>query len=185
MLELLDHLGIQTTVVVGSSGGGHVALQVAALAPHRVSALVLLCAAADGVEPTADLRAFAEQEDALLEVGDVDGATELNVTTWLGPEADDATRENLRVMQHDAFRVQLAAGADTAEDEPDVDVSHITAPTTVVCGAHDLESFRLVAGHLVTALPNAEHIDLPWAGHLPNLERPAEITALIAKSISA
>jgi len=184
VVELLDHLGIETTAVVGSSGGGHVALQVAALVPQRVSALVLLCAAADGVEPTADLRAFAEQEHALLEVGDIEGATELNVTTWLGPEADDVTRENLRVMQNNAFRVQLAAGEDIDEEKPAVDLSHITAPTTVVCGTHDLEFFRLVARHLVTELPNAEHIELPWAGHLPNLERPAETTALIATSTS-
>jgi 3-oxoadipate enol-lactonase len=181
----LDHLGIETTAVVGSSGGGRVALQVAALAPERVTVLVLLCAAAEGVGPTADLRAFAEQEGALLEVGDVEGATELNVATWLGPEADDATRESLRVMQNNAFRVQLAAGEDTDEEELDVDLSHITAPTTVVCGTHDLEFFRVVARYLVTELPSAEHIELPWAGHLPNLERPAETSALIAKSIFA
>ncbi|WP_396327783.1 alpha/beta fold hydrolase [Jatrophihabitans lederbergiae] len=38
--------------MVGSSGGGAVALQVASTVPERLSALVLLCAAAEGVEPT-------------------------------------------------------------------------------------------------------------------------------------
>src|SRR3954447_25088133 len=39
VLRVLDHLGIATTALVGSSGGGRVALQVASAAPERVSAL--------------------------------------------------------------------------------------------------------------------------------------------------
>jgi 3-oxoadipate enol-lactonase len=185
IVDLLDHIGLQTTALVGSSGGGKVALQIALRAPERVSALVLLCASADGVEPTADLLAFAEREGALLDAGDVAGATELNVATWLGPEADDAARESLRVMQEHAFRVQLATGQDSHEQEHPVELSHITAPATVICGGHDLEFFRVVARHLASTLPHALYIELPWAGHLPNLERPAETTALIAQALSA
>ena len=67
-----------------------VALQVASTVPERLSALVLLCAAAEGVEPTADLRAFAQRETALLHSGDVAAATDLNVDMWLQPELDAA-----------------------------------------------------------------------------------------------
>jgi pimeloyl-ACP methyl ester carboxylesterase len=184
VLALLDDLGIEQTAVVGSSGGGWVALQVASTAPDRITSLVLLCADADGVEPTADVRTFAAQEDALLQAGDIEAATELNVVTLLGPEADAAACEQLRVMQDRAFRVQLAAGEDVQEEEPAVDLSRISARTTVVAGRHDLDFFGLIARHLASALPNAELIELPWAGHLPNLERPAEITELIVRSVS-
>jgi pimeloyl-ACP methyl ester carboxylesterase len=184
VLALLDDLAIDQAAVVGSSGGGSVALQVACSAPERVTSLVLLCAAADGVEPTAAVRTFWEQEDALLEAGDIAAATELNVATWLGPDADEATREQLRVMQDPAFRVQLAAGDDVHEDELTVDLSRIVAPTTVVAGGRDLDFFGLIARHLASELPNAQLVELSWAGHLPNLERPAEITDLIVKSIS-
>src|SRR4051812_17569392 len=84
VLAVLDALGIEAAAVVGSSAGGGVALQLACAAPDRVSSLVLLCSAGPGVEPTADLRAFVEQESALLERGDLDAATALNVRTWLG-----------------------------------------------------------------------------------------------------
>ena len=115
VVGLLDHLRIGSCAIVGSSGGGAVALQVTSLVPERVTALVLLCAAADGVEPTEELRAFAEGETALLRDGDVDGATELNVRTWLQPDVDDATRRLFRQMQSHAFQMQLAAGADVHE----------------------------------------------------------------------
>jgi len=36
---------------------------------------------------------------------------------------------------------------------------------------------------LAAGLPRAVHVDLPWAGHLPNLERPTETTQLIRRSI--
>jgi pimeloyl-ACP methyl ester carboxylesterase len=191
VLDVLDHLGLETVSVVGSSGGGHLGLQLASTAPRRVSSLVLLCSAGPGVEPTADLRAFAAQEQALLEAGDVDGATELNVRTWLGPDADDRTRESVRTMQRHAFAVQLAAGQQAHDeeheegDEPaaDVDLAAISARTTVVAGRHDLDYFRPLAQHLAARIPAATHVELDWAGHLPNLERPDETTALIARAI--
>ena len=51
VLHLLDHLRLGDVTLVGSSGGGRVALQVATAVPQRVRSLVLLCAAADGVHP--------------------------------------------------------------------------------------------------------------------------------------
>jgi pimeloyl-ACP methyl ester carboxylesterase len=191
VLDVLDHLGLETAAVVGSSGGGHVGLQLASTEPGRVPSLVLLCSAGPGVEPTADLRSFAAQEQALLEDGDVDAATELNVRTWLGPDADDRARESVRGMQRHTFEVQLAAGQqahDQAHEPPDepalaVDLAAIRARTTVVAGRHDMDFFRLLARHLAAAIPAATHVELDWAGHLPNLERPDETTALIARAI--
>ena len=184
VLQLLDHLRLPAAAVVGSSAGGHVALQLAANFPDRVSDLVLLCAAAPGVPPSPELRAFAEREEALLAAGDVEGATELNVRTWLGPEADDEARESVRVMQRHAFRVQLAAG-DSAQERPlEVDLSRVTARATVVSGGHDLDHFTTVALHLAARLPVADHVELYWAGHLPNLERPVETTSLIGRALS-
>src|SRR3954468_4338571 len=183
VLRVLDHLGITTTALVGASGGGRVALQLASAVPERVSALVLLCAAAPGVERTPQLRAFAEREEELLEAGDVEAATEVNVRTWLGPDADEHARELLRTTQRQAFAVQLAAGEEPEERSLDVDLARITSPTTVVYGRHDLDFFRTVANYLAAGLPAAELVELPWAGHLPNLERPEETTELIRRAI--
>jgi 3-oxoadipate enol-lactonase len=185
VLDVLDHLGLGAAAVVGSSGGGRVALELASTAPDRVPSLVLLCSSGPGVEPTADLRAFAEQEEALVADGDVDGATELNVRTWLGPDADEAARASVRAMQRHAFDVQLAA--EQAEEQPveqqlEIDLDAITARTTVVSGRHDLHFFGVLARHLAAEIPGAVHVELDWAGHLPNLERPAETTALIARA---
>lgn len=182
VVALLDHLEVDRTAVVGSSGGGHVALQVASAHPGRVSDLVLLCAAADGVDPTPDARDFWTGEDALLAAGDVDGATRLNADTWLGPEAGRDAHAAVRQMQRHAFEVQLAAG-DVDEDDWEVDLDRVAMPTTVVAGGHDLAWFGAVARMLADRLPAARLVELAWAGHLPSLERPDETAALVRAAL--
>ncbi|MEV8374894.1 alpha/beta hydrolase [Kribbella sp. NPDC056861] len=181
VLELLDELGVETAKVVGSSYGGYVVLQAASRQPERFSRLVLMSPPADDVVPTDDFRAFAAEENELLAAGDIDGAAELNVRTSVGPEGDDEARELVRVMQKHAFEVQLAAG-DVDNDE--WEVGGITAPIKLFTGAHELRFFAACVKHLSELLPEVEHTELPWAGHLPSLERPAEMTALIRAALT-
>jgi 3-oxoadipate enol-lactonase len=165
--------------IVAASAGGHVALQIASGWPGLVDRLVLLNPYYP-LPPTPSLERFDRREDVLLSAGDVEGATELNVATWVGPEAGDDTRELVRTMQRRAFEVQLAAGDDVDQlSGPDTDLANVTARTLVVSGGQDLDYFREVAGHLVGRIEGARHAQLGWAGHLPSLERPSEITKLI------
>ena len=185
VLDLLDHLGIAEAAVVGASYGGGVAIEVAATAPDRVTRLVLLAPSVAGMEPSETRRAFGDEEDALLEAGDVEGATELNIRTWLGPEADDTARALVHDMQKRAFDVQLAADPDAEPQAVDTDPSRISAPTTIVVGAHDLPDFAPTARWLREAVPTAELVELDWAGHLPTLERPADTVALVRGALGS
>jgi pimeloyl-ACP methyl ester carboxylesterase len=178
VLALLEELGAKDVTAVGASYGGFVVQQVASRRPELFARLVLLCAPTDNVQPDDELRALWSEENELLEAGDVDGATELTVRLWIGPEADDEARELLRVMQKHAYDVQLAAG-DVDNEEWPVEPEKIGAPVRLITGAHDFKFFADSADYLAERLPNAERVDLPWAGHLPTLERPAEALGLI------
>ncbi|MGA5823192.1 alpha/beta fold hydrolase [Kitasatospora sp. NPDC094028] len=177
VLELMGHLDIGSAALIGASYGGRIALTVAAQRPEAVTALALLGAGMPGHQPSETLRAFGAREDELIEAGDLEGAVELNVDTWLGPEADEATREAVRRMQRHNFQVQWDASIGPIPEE--VDLARITAPTLAVAGAHDLPDFRQIAAELPRLLADARHLELPWAGHLPNLERPAHTTELL------
>jgi pimeloyl-ACP methyl ester carboxylesterase len=179
VVELLDRLDVHDTALVGSSGGGRVALEVAARWPRRVTSLTLLCSALGGHEPSAELRAFSEREDPLIEAGDLDAATELNVDLWLGPYASEETREQVRRMQRHAFGIQLAAPEEFEPIRHETDLSAIIAPSLIVSGAHDLPDFREIAVELAERLPGARHVELDWAGHLPSLERPEVLNPLL------
>ncbi|GLY02032.1 MULTISPECIES: alpha/beta hydrolase [Actinoplanes] len=114
VLTLLTSLGATRAAVIAASGGGRVALDLIARSPQTVPALLLIATAMRGHDPSPELSAFGDREDALLEAGDAEAATALNVDLWLGPLADDATRAKLHLMQHHAFTIQLAADAEAA-----------------------------------------------------------------------
>ncbi|GAA0596573.1 alpha/beta hydrolase [Kribbella sandramycini] len=178
VLNVLDELGVDEVTAVGASFGGYVVQQAASSQPARFNRLVLLCAPTDNVEPDDALRALWAEENRLLEAGDVDAATQLNVDRWLGPEADEQARELLHTMQKRAFELQLPA-CDVDNREHPITPEQISAPTRVITGAHDFRFFADSAAYLLDRLPKAERIDLPWAGHLPTLERPSEALRLM------
>lgn len=180
--ELLDSLGIDRAILVASSMGGRVAQEFAARWPSRVAGLLLVCAATRLLAPTPDVRAFGDEEDALLEAGDVEGAVALNVRTWVGPSATAETREFIGDMQRHAFEVQLAAG-DVAAERKEFDLADVTAPTLVLFGAHDLDYFRQVAALLAERIPGAESRELDWAGHLPSLEDPERFDPVLLEFV--
>jgi 3-oxoadipate enol-lactonase len=182
--EMLDALAITETAVVASSSGGGVALELAARWPERVSTLLLLNSGSPAHRPSAALRALDERETALIEAGDIDGAVELNVSTWLGPDADGNTRAMVRMMRRRSLDVQLAA-TDVEPVKADFDLSAVQARTLAVSGAHDLPDFREIAAGLPGVLPSARHVELDWAGHLPNLERPADTALLLLAFMTA
>ncbi|WP_436521736.1 alpha/beta fold hydrolase [Actinoplanes sp. HUAS TT8] len=176
--DLAELFGDGPVAVIGSSGGGYVALEFAARWPARVPALVLLCAAFPWPK-SPERKAFAEREDALLDAGDLDAAVELNVDTWLGPAAGDEQRAAVRVMQRRVFELQPPDQPEPEQIEIAFDPAAITARTLLISGAHDLPDFRDIADHLAGIIPGARHTALDWAGHFPGLERPDVINPLL------
>jgi pimeloyl-ACP methyl ester carboxylesterase len=61
----------------------------------------------------------------------------------------------------------------------DIEAAELGMPALVVAGGHDLEWFQQTARHLAERLPRAELVVLDWAGHLPSLERPDEVSRLV------
>jgi 3-oxoadipate enol-lactonase len=178
VLDLLDAHDIGQVAVVGASFGGRVAQELSARWPERVATLALICSARQGQPPTAAITAFGNREDELIEARDLDAAVALNVDTFVGPAADEATRELVAQMQRHAFEVQLDV-KDVEAANVDYDIAAITARTLVVAGAHDVDYFHAIADHLAATIPGARLITLDWAGHLPSLEDPARFTPIL------
>ena len=182
VLALLDDLGVDEVSLVAASYGGWVALQVATAVPDRIQRLVLVDPLAEVAEPDERLRAFWRTEATLVGAGDFDAATRLNVATFLGPQADDVTRRLVGTMQRRTIELQAAAG-DVENAELPVDLDALTMPVTVLVGAQDLPFFVDTAHRLARILPDAELVELAWAGHLPSLERPHETAGLVRDAL--
>jgi len=172
--QLSEPLSVdEPAALVGSSYGGLVCLDFAARHPELVTDLVLLDAPLPDHEWSDEVVAYGDEEERLIEAGDLDAATELNLAFWAPTLAD-----LLRPMTRWSLELEI-------DEIEEVDLSAVRARTLVAVGAHDKADFLRIAERLVRELPNAEHTVIPGAGHLPSLERPAETAALVRRFLSA
>lgn len=181
VLALLDHLGLERTALVGASGGGRVALEVAALAPGRITKLALLSTGLREWSWSAEIREVWAAEEELWNRGDLAGVAELMARTWLTPDASDDVRDQVKAMQLHACEVQEAAEANGAgpETQPaQLDPALLSLPALVVCGQQDLPDFPAIARHLAREMPHATLVELETA-HFPSLELPETATGLL------
>ena len=180
VLALLDGLGAERVELVGSSFGGYVALEVAALAPDRIAGLAVLAPPLSEWEWSPEFQRYVAAEDAALTRGDLDEAVRLNVEFWAG-DADAAVQSYVADAQRRAFELG-GEGADAEELDPPVDerLSAISAQTLVMAGDRDVPDFVAIARHLAETLPGPELRVVEGAGHLLPLERPAEVGEALA-----
>jgi len=184
---LLRSLSIDMAHVVGVSFGGKIAIDFTLAHPEMVSSLVLAAPDAGGYPAFAEVRQFNEEEARLLEQGDLDGAAELNVRTWVdGPrrtpeQVNPAIRERVREMQYHAFTVPVPEGADEIPLEPPAieRLAEIRVPTLLIIGEYDLEEKHALVDLLATEIPGARRVAVANAAHMVNMEQPEEFNRLV------
>jgi pimeloyl-ACP methyl ester carboxylesterase len=189
VLETMDELGIPRATLVGNSFGGAVAQRVAVLAPERVLSLALISSPAESVEPSPELKAVWEAEEAALGRGDVEAAVPIVVDAWTLPDAPQELQERVAAMERRTLGLQAQAGeAPEAAEVPEAGdpiaadpaaLAGVDAPALVVVGEHDRRDFQLAAEALARELSNARLVVLAGAGHLAPLERPREFRELL------
>lgn len=185
--SLLHLLGIQHAHVIGASYGGKIAIDFALTHPEMVDTLVLAAPNVGGAEPSDEMRRFGEGEDALLERGDIAGATELNLRMWVdGPQrtpdqVDGEVRERVRVMQFHAFSLPTPDDVEELRLMPPAieRLNEIQAPTLVFVGDLDVEAFRLLAKQVADEVPNARLVTLNGVAHMLTMEQPDEFNRLV------
>jgi pimeloyl-ACP methyl ester carboxylesterase len=168
VLETMDALGIDRAALVGNSFGGMVATRVAAVAPERVTRLMLVSSVRDVEAPSERLRAAWDAENAALEREDIEAAVAAVVEAWTLPDAPRQLRERVAAMQRRALEVQMAAGDVPEADDPLDTLAMPDIPTLVTAGEHDMSDFHAPGAKLISG-----------AGHLAPLEQPEAFRALL------
>jgi 3-oxoadipate enol-lactonase len=180
LLAVLDDLKIERATVVGASMGGWVALQLATAAPDRVKALVLMASSMEFDDWSPEIQEFWAQENALVEAGDIDGAVDLGVRTWV---REPQTEELVREMTRRGFELQV--GVEAPEREMPIHLSAITAPTLAITGGLDFPDFARIADRIAAEVPGTQRAEVPDAGHLIALDRPDESAELLVPFLDA
>jgi pimeloyl-ACP methyl ester carboxylesterase len=157
-----------TFVLVGTSYGGSVALEVALAAPERVTALWLM-----GCNPAAP--------DANVQklVGGLEAMPDAVIDMLAGLAVSEEATEAAVAFKEMADRVGAKAGADQARalgsrSEVVSRLGELRMPALVLWGAQDRIVPVEVGRALAEELPHAHFHVLPKCGHIPTLENPIE-----------
>ena len=184
ILAVLDAIGAQRAHLVGHSLGAAAAVAAAATDPQRVASLTLIAPVGFGSEINAAyLRGFAGAQTR-RELKPIVGqlfADESLVTRQMVDEL-------LVYKRLDGVETALRAlaGALLDGDEQAVDSAAALAaavgavPVAVVWGSAD----RIIPAAQAASVPGAARYVVDGAGHMPHMERPAEVQAAIEETMA-
>ena len=185
----LDGQGVTAPVALGGlSMGGYVALAFARKYPQRLKALIL---ADTRSEPDDD--AGKANRDKMIAFANDHTAADV-IEQMLPKMLSDETRTQRPEVVAEVRRiaaVQSTAGIIAAlkalRDRPDAGPSlgKIAVPTLVIVGSDDALTPPAMSQSLAGRIAGAKLVTIPGAGHLSNLEKPAEFTAALRQFLLA
>jgi len=171
---LLDSLEIETAAVVGLSMGGLVAMELALARPQRWWALGLIATTAAPL--TAGERDDRRAMAARLEAEGMEAAVEVMGPRLFGPTPPTGAVAQIESMMRRTNPAGAAAALRGRAERPDYrpGLGRLGMPVLVCTGSEDAYSTAEITSELVASLRAPRVAVLSGAGHLPNLERPAE-----------
>lgn len=184
------------TAVVGNSLGGRVALELAVYRPELVERLVAIAPGLPGWEWSPETRAGWTEEETAYDSGDLEAAAEASLRMWVdGPrrapeEVDPAIRSAVAEMVLRSYEMQAHGWDGGAREEDVLDppvnlrLHEIRCPTLVIVGESDIADMRSIAAHVADSVDSARLVEVAGAAHLPSLERPDEVNALLLAFLS-
>lgn len=187
--DLLKHLGVEKTYIMGVSGGGQVVIDFTLEHPEMVDALIVVNGGISGYEqgmPSDELMAIFNQMDEAHEKGDYAREIELDTQVWCaGPgrsvdQLDPAFVEKFKARNPLVDPLPEGTGKPIVLDPPAAGrLGEIKVPTLVIEGDQDLPGVLEAMDALAAGVPGAKKVVINDAAHMVNMEKPEEFTRVV------
>jgi pimeloyl-ACP methyl ester carboxylesterase len=188
--RLLNHLGVTSAHLVGSSNGGLISLDRALEQPERVASLTLIDAPPSGFVPQgAPPRHMLEMFEA-MQHGDVELASELQIRIWLDGEYREPRQVDSKLRQRALEMNRIPVSQNTffiAEAQPlnPLDppaiarLESLSCPILIVAGSLEHPEILRIADEMAERIPNARKAIIEGSGHVPSYEQPEAFLQLL------
>lgn len=182
--KLLEHLGIDSVHICGTSYGGEVGMKFASMFPEMVKTLTVI----DSVSELDEVcKSFVVGWKALCDIGD--GETFF----WgMAPSiyGGDFMRDNMDMLQKrgkafknvdNSYFVGQKILYDTFAKDVYMtnELNKIQCPTLVICGQEDILKPQKFSDIMYNNIKNCEFVTLPHCGHVTIFEKPKELNSLL------
>jgi len=184
-LALLDALDIERPHFCGLSMGGATALGLAELHPNRVDRVVVCDSPAMSTPATAQQW---EERIVAARTGGMESLVESTMARWFPPETHaarpahlDKVRQMIRTTPVNGF---IGCAAALADHDYNTAVATVTRPVLFIAGAKDGVTPAAMKD-MHARLKGSRYVELEGAGHISNLDRPAEFTKAVREFLAA
>ena len=183
---LIEALGLAPCLVVGSSLGGNVTLDLARRYPHLVRGFAVSEPPLFSIDPEGGRALLAEvmpRVDEAMAAGGPRVALDAFLSTvcpglWsmIDEEARDGYRANAEIAFSDLAGAPLELRAE--------DLAQIGMPALVIAGGESHPSARSIARGIAAALPDSRFVELAGSGHVTYAERPDDFARAVGAFVA-
>ena len=181
IISFMDALALPSAHLCGQSFGGMVAIETACLYPERIDSLALIATTSAFGGNDSDKNTFISDRLKPFDEGETTASLAPKfMSAILGPDISDKARkaatEAMAQVPNDTYRAIVRCVVTFNRGN---DVANLTMPVCLIAGDKDIV---LPAENLIEIsrrLPHAEFHLIERAGHLVNLEKPAESNAIL------
>lgn len=189
LLGLLEFLEARPAHVIGLSMGARVALRFALDHPNDAKSLTLIDPALEGFSWSEEWTSKSAEISAAARGGDIRAAKQL----WLGHDLFAPARRDPNLANALSEMVERYSGwhwmnADPARRPNCAAIgllATVSCPTLVILGELDLPDFQGIARRLAAEIPGATLRIIAGAGHMANMEAPAQVNELLLAHLRA
>jgi pimeloyl-ACP methyl ester carboxylesterase len=180
--QLIVELGLSPCVVVGSSGGARIAVDLVRRYPRLVSRAVFSEPPLMSLSPESNT-AFMAQLQPAIEAAVARGGPRAAVDAFFEIECPGLWRqipESRRDIPYRANAAELVGDlAMPAYVITRSDLAQIRRPCLVVRGSESMPGLQVISGILAESIPGARLVELEGSGHVTYFEKPAEFAAAV------
>ena len=178
LFQLLKFLDIEKAYILSLSFGAAFTVDFALEHPEMIDALIVASAALSNLR-----KDYLEGLAALSEIANEKGVSAaieelMNNPAFIAPENVAAKRKTREILSDNSHIFETDFPPVRFWQPPQINIeenhSKITAPTLIVVGEKDAPIIHEIADNLKKNISNAEKIVIKGAGHMVNLEKPAE-----------
>src|SRR5579883_2485978 len=178
---LMDAVGIQKAYFGGLSMGGATALGLAQQHPDRVNGIIICDS---GCMSTPASSQQWEERIAVAQSKGMEALVEPTIARWFPPETVaknpahlDKVRGMIRNTPANGF---IGCAAALADHNYNAKVATVKCPVLFICGEKDGATPGAMKD-MQKRLPGSRYVEMAGAGHISNMDRPAEFNKAVAE----